>query len=619
MVRQVELSKEEANQRKLMYRQSGVHVSDKVAGGRVARLDKLSAVLQQSKQSKEDAGKPSAKATNPKIASRRTSLAIADEDVQVGLTNVHDDDDEMEADLPDDDDSISDVTDTEDELEMEAKFNSTDGAISGNKAATREERREWRRRRLERRAQRRIAAGLPPFDPDEPSTDEESDLDASDGDQGYSAAASSRVDGGVMTSVPLNSYGMPLFPADLPDPYSDEIWKREHPPLTRRRREDSIAYKIKIFISFLQIATNIGTNLEIQWPNAYKKFVLFFDFTNVDYVLSSLTSAECYDSVDYYTKFVVTAAFPPVVLALIAVLWILPREASFVCFRQLSPQAKLRSRMRTWIIILYFIFLIYPSVSSMALSHFACKDIDDGHTVYSLLLADVRQRCYDSRWNTYAFVAVACILVYPIGIPLFYFYLLWARRNRLFTDGAVQATFGFLYMGYQDNRWWWEIVDLLHKLIQTSIIVLLPLGTRLPVGMGAAVIYLVLILLFSPHISKENDVFSLVCQNLIFLMMLAGYFFYRMDYATLTDSEDIGMSIALFVATAIFVIIFFYLAIQAIYRGILFLRNKYCPSEAKNEDGTPRVDVETVMAQFDLNVNLSKKNGDTARDAVGPN
>ena len=41
--------------------------------------------------------------------------------------------------------------------------------------------------------------------------------------------------------------------------------------------ESDFTYKLKIFLGFLQILTNISSGLEIQWPNTFKDFVLVFD------------------------------------------------------------------------------------------------------------------------------------------------------------------------------------------------------------------------------------------------------------------------------------------------------------------------------------------------------
>ena len=43
-------------------------------------------------------------------------------------------------------------------------------------------------------------------------------------------------------------------------------------------------YKLKIFLSFLQIVTNLSSGLEVQWPNTFKDFVLLFNVVNMDFL-----------------------------------------------------------------------------------------------------------------------------------------------------------------------------------------------------------------------------------------------------------------------------------------------------------------------------------------------
>jgi hypothetical protein len=110
--------------------------------------------------------------------------------------------------------------------------------------------------------------------------------------------------------------------------------------------------------------------------------------------------------------------------------------------------------MSFWKLFLYGLFLIYPSVSSTVLRHFVCKQIDDN----SYLWADLRVQCYTDRWTTYAFVSFGLILIYPVGIPVFFFALLKVNQKDL-KEPRIKSQLGFLYAGYRLEVWWWEIVD----------------------------------------------------------------------------------------------------------------------------------------------------------------
>ena len=365
------------------------------------------------------------------------------------------------------------------------------------------------------------------------------------------------------------------------DPYSPAHINRmlPGPPLP----PPNFTYKLKIFLSFIQIATHIGTGLEIQWPSTFKSFILFFDFLNFDYIFSSITSAECYDAVNYYSSYVVFVCLPAAIVAFVLLFWILPRHFNLFCFRHQDVFARMRSKMRSWLIILYALFLLYPIVSSTILNHYVCKTIRDSENAYSFLLVDLSVTCKTDTWWLFAYIGFPLILVYPIGIPAFFFGILYTHRKQLHMS-QVQAQFGFLYAGYRDATWWWELADTFHKLIQTSILAFLPLLAQLPFGMGVAIVYLMAILLFNPYLRKEDDALAMLCQNLIFLLMLAGYFFQIEENVKLSTSEDVGMTLCLLFAAGVFLAAFVYYLGRALVLMAIELRQKFCPKKTAPKD-----------------------------------
>lgn len=72
--------------------------------------------------------------------------------------------------------------------------------------------------------------------------------------------------------------------------------------------------------------------------------------------------------------------------------------------------------------VLVVLFLIYPSLSVRMLNVLNCKDIHG--TEY--LDADISVECYTPLHNTFIFVATVGILLYAVGIPLGF---LWLMRH----------------------------------------------------------------------------------------------------------------------------------------------------------------------------------------------
>ena len=89
-------------------------------------------------------------------------------------------------------------------------------------------------------------------------------------------------------------------------------------------------------------------------------------------------------------------------------------------------------------------------LGKMVLKNYAmllCKDIQDSTTSSSYLLADLSVPCYTTAWYNTAYISIALIPIYPLGIPALFLYLMYKHRALLHHDPRIQAQFGFLYLG----------------------------------------------------------------------------------------------------------------------------------------------------------------------------
>jgi hypothetical protein len=99
-------------------------------------------------------------------------------------------------------------------------------------------------------------------------------------------------------------------------------------------------------------------------------------------------------------------------------------------------------------------FLIYPNTSSTSLSFFVCRNINSEY----FLSPSFETRCFDGQWNSFIPFAIVSILVYPLGIPAFFAYLLLRYRQRLEEPG-VRLQLGFLYGAYTRGSRFFELVS----------------------------------------------------------------------------------------------------------------------------------------------------------------
>ena len=73
------------------------------------------------------------------------------------------------------------------------------------------------------------------------------------------------------------------------------------------------------------------------------------------------------------------------------------------------------------------------------------------------------------------------IFVYPVGIPPFYFYVLFKKRAHITAvdrdhDPTIQKL-SFLWENYEPQMWWWEVFECCRRLALSGVLVFVAQGT----------------------------------------------------------------------------------------------------------------------------------------------
>ncbi len=130
-----------------------------------------------------------------------------------------------------------------------------------------------------------------------------------------------------------------------------------------------------------------------------------------------------------------------------------------------------------------------PGVALKIMRMFRCTIIENT----SWLSADMRLQCYSGQWFAFAFYALVFAVVYVVGFPLGVLVLLHRNRYTLHGDAAdpaVVATknkLGFLYEVYGPSAWWWEVEELIRKLLLSALVVLIEPGSPLQITLAVLV------------------------------------------------------------------------------------------------------------------------------------
>ncbi|CAN0066944.1 unnamed protein product [Ectocarpus sp. 4 AP-2014] len=193
--------------------------------------------------------------------------------------------------------------------------------------------------------------------------------------------------------------------------------------------------KLKILVVVWQILTVFPSITGVQFPPSYSRFLSWVDVVNLD--VGRVFTASCLlPSVSFYHRLLLTT-LTPIGLggALVLTHWMAKQRAGIGSASVLARRAAWSRHMAAGLLLT---FLVFTSASTMAFKTFPCDDeAVDGE---SYLRADYSLSCKTDKHMYYRIYAGIMIVVYPIGIPLLYAFILWINRESLNPRVRSEAT-----------------------------------------------------------------------------------------------------------------------------------------------------------------------------------
>ncbi|CAM9489387.1 unnamed protein product [Laminaria digitata] len=227
---------------------------------------------------------------------------------------------------------------------------------------------------------------------------------------------------------------------------------------------------------------------------------------------------------------------------------------------------------------LIILYLVYSQVSTVVFQTFACDDYPEIDKSY--LRADGRIECDTAKHTGYMVYAGFMIALYPVGIPAAFCYFLVRQRSAINppsdrslkdargkrhvvqekisqreSDESIAPT-AFLWNSYYPNRYYYEVVECMRRLLLTGLLVFVPNTTgQVAYGCIFAFISLLAFELQRPHIDGlEIQLYRTGCLVIFFTNFLA-----LIIQAELTDESSSGS--AVYSVLLILVHVFFLLSI----------------------------------------------------------
>jgi len=176
--------------------------------------------------------------------------------------------------------------------------------------------------------------------------------------------------------------------------------------------------KLKIVAAFYQVALQVGSVFLVTFPPEVTTAMRWFEIFNLK--LFDVVPLDCAVTLDFYGRLLVVTLVPIALSALIMLVHMRASRGGEV-------------RRTAFSAFLGLTFMVFPSVSNTVIQTFRCRGFDDG-TGDEYLLANLGFRCGTPAHNLARAYAGLMVALYPIGVPLLYFVLLWRNRAHV-SDG----------------------------------------------------------------------------------------------------------------------------------------------------------------------------------------
>ena len=296
---------------------------------------------------------------------------------------------------------------------------------------------------------------------------------------------------------------------------------------------------IKIVFAYFQVVGSLDLIFGIKFPPVYSTVISFLSGVfSLDFI--SFMPIGCVFSSTHYTL-LLSYTLVPLSLSIFLVCW----------YNKLKKEAGEKSislRNKLFELFLALTFLLLPSVSVKIFTTFGCVDFDNGT---SFLKVDFSLDCQSAVHSFYKAFAAFMVAVYPVGIPLMYFFLLFRKRQLLKAgqverekeipittaleealvkrdenegeDPALKAL-SFLYESYEPKYWWFEIFETMKKLALTGFLVFVAPGTtaQVVVSLVMSIIALVVYTNTKPFINDFNNKLALVANWQLVLTLVCA-------------------------------------------------------------------------------------------------
>lgn len=289
--------------------------------------------------------------------------------------------------------------------------------------------------------------------------------------------------------------------------------------------------KAKIVLGYLQVVAGLyGAFQSVTWPSNFRKFIGAFQFLNVNPFRMAMPS--CLNNslqLDAYGDMVVTAMLPLALALLVGFFYLVRRNAHARRSCNHSDAFKAGSIRN----VAFLVFLLYPSACANILRLLQpcvtlCLDVEETEcTAY--LSTDYTVVCAGTKYDRYVRASYALAAIYMVLVPLAIFAVLFRMRRRNMLPAKPEHTSAargltFFYGAYHPRFFFWDLLEMLRKLLLTGIIIFIGEDsfTQLVAGILVGVITLAMHLQLQPFVDTSDANLQTLSLLSTVLVMVIG-------------------------------------------------------------------------------------------------
>ena len=245
------------------------------------------------------------------------------------------------------------------------------------------------------------------------------------------------------------------------------------------------------------------------------------------------------------------------------------------------------------------LLLAHTPVSRKVFQFFHCNTIS-GKT---LLIADYDIDCLGTGYFAFMPVVLVVLAVYTAALPMTILFYLFRHRDELYST-SVNQRIGWLYDPYVRGAEFWQVHDVLMKMVLTGMLIYIPSASRAGIAALLCMVAIANLNFFEPH---KNKVLFWLSQ--ISFMTTGSKYVVALLLTVDTSIEEVETIGTLLICLDIGFIV---ASIVSIVISIWMLRNKFKTIQKKNN--TSNAPTKVIPVSNDENQEKDQKQGKSTKD-----